>query len=429
MAYQKAILKNGTRVVLVPHRDTAAATLLVLYEVGSRYETAKLNGAAHFIEHMMFKGTTKRPNTMTISRDLDSVGADYNAFTGKDYTGYYIRLQADKLPLAVDMLDDMVHHSLYREKDIVSERKVIHEEIHMYDDNPMMLVDDLLEEEVFRGSTLGWRISGTDATMNGINRAPMLAFRNAFYVPARTVVAVAGRFDEKEVLKMLEASFGRGAKKREPKSFPKFSVAKAGYRGVRVRLHHKETEQVQVALGWPAYGLADSRLASLSLMSIILGGTMSSRLFLSVREKEGLAYFIRSSMGAYQDVGTFSIQAGLAKAPVHKALGIIMRETAKLKSTLVTTEELTRAKEYVKGKMLLNLEESSNLAEWYAKQELLQRKVASPEEKLARIFAVTREDIRRVAQDILKPSRMTLVAIGPYSEKDKPAFAKHAAAL
>src|SRR5260221_3780409 len=146
------------------------------------------------------------------------------------------------------MLDDMVHHSLYREKDIVSERKVIHEEINMYDDNPMMLVEDLLEEEMFRGSTLGWRISGTDETMNGIERAPMLKFRNAFYVPARTVVAVAGRFDEKEVLAMLEKTFGRRPKKREPKSFPRFSISKAGFRAPRVRRHRKETEQVPVPL-------------------------------------------------------------------------------------------------------------------------------------------------------------------------------------
>ena len=429
MTYRKHVLKNGTRVVLVPHGDTAAATILVLYEVGSRYETKSLNGAAHFIEHMMFKGTTKRPDTMTISRDLDSVGADYNAFTGKDHTGYYIRLQADKLPLAVDMLDDMVHRSLYREKDISSERKVIHEEIHMYDDNPMMLVDDLLEEEMFRGSTLGWRISGSDATMNGIKRTPMLAFRNAFYVPARTVVAVAGRFDEKEVIAMLEATFGSRPKKREPKSFPKFFVSKAGYRGPRIRLHRKETEQVQVALGWPSYGLGDARLAAQSVLSIILGGTMSSRLFLSVREKEGLAYFIRSSANPYQDVGSFSIQAGLAKAPVHKALDIIMRETMKMKKSLVTNEELTRAKDYVKGKMLLGLEESSHLAEWYAKQELLQRKVATPEEKLARIFAVTREDVRRVAEDIFRPARVSLVAIGPYDEGDTAAFKKHTFAV
>lgn len=425
--FKKVILKNGTRVILVPHSDTAAATLLVQFEVGSRYENTVLHGGSHYIEHMMFKGTERRPSTMSISRDLDSVGADYNAFTSKDYTGYYIKLQADKLPLAVDMLEDMLYHSLYRPKDLESERKVILEEIHMYEDNPLMFVEEIMEEELYNDSTLGWRISGTDKTMHKIMRENLVRYRDAYYVPSRTVISVAGKFDETEVLKMLEEKFGTKTEKKAPKHFLPFSFAKAGYRRPRIRLHHKDTEQVQVAFGFPAYGYEDSRLAALSVMSIILGGTMSSRLFMSVREKEGLAYAIRASISPYQDVGHVVIQAGLAKEPLHRALALIMKELVSLKKKNVTTEELQRAKEYVKGKMLLGLEDSSQLADWFARQELLQKKIGTPEEKLAKLFAVTKEDVRRAANDVFRSSRTTAAIIGPYD--DAAPFVKHAMTL
>jgi predicted Zn-dependent peptidase len=425
--YTKHILSNGTRVILVPHRDTSAATLLALFEVGSRYETLPLNGASHYIEHMMFKGTERRPSSLAITRDLDSVGADYNAFTSKDYTGYYIRLQADRLPLAIDMLEDMLFRSLYRPKDLESERKVILEEIRMYEDNPSMFVEEIMEEELYRGSTLGWRISGTVGTMAKMKRAPLVAYRDRHYVPARTVLAVAGKYDEAELLPLLERTFGARPRRREPRAFAPFSAARAGYRKPRVRLHFKDTEQVQVSFGFPAYAYKDDRMAALSVMSIILGGTMSSRLFMSVRERLGMAYFIRSSPNPYQDTGHLAVQAGLAKDRIHKALGTIAKELARIAAKAVTDEELSRAKEYVKGKMLLNLEDSSHLAEWYAKQELLQRRIRTPEERIARAFAVTKDDVRAVAKDVFRPSRMTVAVIGPYN--DPAPFARHADAL
>ncbi len=425
--YRKATLKNGTRVVFVPHRDTAAATVLALYEVGSRHEALSTNGAAHYIEHMMFKGTSRRKDTMSISRDLDSVGADYNAYTYKDHTGYYIRLTADRLPLAVDMLDDMLHRSLFRPKDLKSELNVILEEIRMYEDNPMSLAEDLMEEVLFDGSPLGWKISGTVETMKGMKRNALLAFRNAHYVPARCVVAVAGKFDETETLALLEKTFGRAPKKKEPKPYAHF--AHAVQKRPRVAIHHKDTEQVQIVMGFPGYSYADPRLPALNVLGIILGGTMSSRLFLSVREKEGLAYFVRSSASPFQDTGAFVVQAGLARERVHKAMAIIMKELAKIATKDVTSEELNRAKEYVKGKTLLNLEDSSHLAEWYARQELLQRRVMSPEERVARVFAVTKEDVRRAAKDVFVANRMALAVVGPYSQADAPAFLKHASLL
>lgn len=410
-------LKNGMRVVFVPHADTAAATVLVLYEVGSRYETDALAGASHFIEHMMFKGTKRRPDTTTISRELDSVGADYNAFTGKDLTGYYIRLQAAKLPLAVDMLHDMLYKSLFTQKDLDSERKVIFEEIRMYEDNPSSAVDDKLEAELFRGSSLERLISGTVKTMTGIGRKKLLAYRNAHYVPEKTVIAVAGKFDENETLAMLEKTFGTVAKKKAPPAFKKFSVAKAGYRTPRIKVEHRDTEQVQLAMGWPSYGYSDARLHALRLMTIILGGNMSSRLFLEVREKRGLAYSVRASSGPFQDIGNVTISAGLSKERVQEAVMVICKELVRITETLVTKEELERAKEYYKGKMVLGLEDSSSLAEWFAKQELLTKSVATPDERLADTMNVTREDIRAVARDIFRKARTSVSVNGPLDAK------------
>lgn len=426
ITHELITLSNGTRVLLVPHRDTAAATLLALYEVGSRYETKAMNGASHFIEHMMFKGTSRRPTTMAISRDLDAVGADYNAFTYKDMTGYYVRLQAEKLGLAVDILEDMLYHSVFRPKDVDAERKVIYEELRMYDDNPMMVVEERMEEELYRGSSLGWRIGGTVATMNGIGRDALVAYRDRHYVPSKTVLALAGRFEREAAVAMLERSFGKVRRRSAPAPYKPFSRP-SSTRGAAVRIETKETEQVQLAMGWPAYRYGDPRLPALKIMSIILGGTMSSRLFMSVREKRGLAYSIHATANPYQDVGNVTVQAGLAKDRFDDAMKVIMAELGRMKGKEVTSEELSRAQEYFKGKMVLNLEDSSRLADWYARQELLQRRVQTPEERIAEMFAVTKADVRRAAADVFRGSRAAIAVIGPL--KDAAPVKRHLAVL
>ncbi|MFH1046752.1 MAG: pitrilysin family protein [Patescibacteria group bacterium] len=409
-------LKNGIRVITVPHAETAAVTVLALYEVGSRYETAALSGASHFIEHMMFKGTRRRPTTLDISRDLDSVGADYNAFTAKDYTGYYIKLQSGRLSLAVDMLDDMIYHSAYRAKDINSERQVILEELRMYEDNPMMLVEELVEEELYGGSPLGQRIGGTVQSVSALRREALMAYRDKYYVPSRTVLAVAGRFDETEMQQLLNQKFGSTKANGQPRSYQRFDLAKAGYRAPRVRVHERDTEQVQAAIMFPAFGYGDRRLAALKVLAIILGGTMSSRLFTTVREREGLCYYIRAYPNSYQDIGDFSIQAGLSKDRVERALQLIIHELSLIKSKPVTAEELRRAKEYIKGKTLLSLEDSSHQADWFAKQELLTRTIATPEQRLALIETVTRDEVQQVAREIFRANRLSLAIIGPYKD-------------
>lgn len=413
MTHTRKHLDNGIRVMLVPHGGTTAVTVLVLYEVGSRYESPKLNGASHFIEHMMFKGTKRRPTTLDISRDLDSVGADYNAFTGKDYTGYYVKLQAEKMGLAVDLLDDMIYSSVYRTGDVDSERQVILEELRMYEDNPIMFVEELVEEELYRGSPLGMRIGGTVKSVNGLTRAGLVAYRDRHYVPSRTVIAVAGNFEPEAALKLLNRKFGRRKGKGRPTAFVR--ATKSGYAAPRVRVHRRDTEQVQLAIGFPAYPYGHPKLPALNVLSIILGGTMSSRLFTAVREREGLCYFIRSAASPYQDIGDITIQAGLAKDRLERAMKIIIRELRRMKDRQVTSEELARAKDYVKGKLALSLEDSSHQADWYAKQELLMKKVMTPEQRLARVFRVTKDDVAKVANDVFRSGRASVAAIGPFS--------------
>jgi predicted Zn-dependent peptidase len=416
--YQKTTLKNGTRVIMVPSHDTQACTVLVLFEVGSRYENDKLAGASHFVEHMMFKGTKRRPTTMDISRDLDSVGADYNAFTGKDYTGYYIKLNAAKTELAVDMLHDMLFHSSYAHEECEREREVIKEEINMYEDNPMMMAEELLEQLVYKG-TLARPIAGTHATMDGIGRTMLVKYRDAQYAPSKMIVAVAGKIGP-EVPALLEATFGKVREpKRKPHGYPSSTLRRGG---PRLALKYKDTEQVQFTLGFPGFPYGHKKMAALSVLTTILGGGMSSRLFTEVRERRGLAYSVRASLSPYQDVGNLAIQAGLTKAKLDEGISVILKEIGKAVKSGVTAEELTRAKEYIKGKTVLGLEESSALAEFFAKQELLQRKIQTPEEKLAKIDAVTREDVKAVAREVFRTKDMSAALIGPF--KDKSRFMK-----
>jgi predicted Zn-dependent peptidase len=412
MRHELTTLSNGTRVVLVPHADTAAVTVYAMVEAGSRYETPATNGAAHFIEHLLFKGTTKRPTAVDVSRELDAVGADYNAFTGKDYTGYYVRLPAPRIGLATDMLSDMLFRSLFRPKDVASERLVINEEIRMYEDSPASLAEESMEEVMFADSPLGWRISGTVKTMAGITRKDLLKFHETYYVPSRTVLAVAGKFDRESTLASLERLFGHRAEPAKAAApFSPFAFPEAAK--PRVIAVQKKVEQTQLCLGFPAYGYGHKKLAALHVLSAILGGTMSSRLFVSVREKKGLAYSVRSSVGPYQDVGTLVVSAGVRTSEAVPALQLILKEVAAMRRKGVTPEELRRAKEYIKGKTVLALEDSSRLAEWFARQQLLERRVVTPEERLAMVAKVSAKDVLAAAAEVLDPARLTLGVVGP----------------
>ncbi|KKR84869.1 MAG: Processing peptidase [Candidatus Uhrbacteria bacterium GW2011_GWA2_41_10] len=415
-------LKNGLRTHLIPFEGPDAATLLVLCKVGSRYEDAPINGASHFIEHLMFKGTKRRPTTLDISRALDSVGAEYNAYTGKDLTGYYVKVDSHHLKLAVDVLHDMLFHSKFDKKELDRERGVIIEEINMYQDNPIMYSEELMEQAMFDGNTLGWQIAGSPETMRAMSRADILRYRDSHYIPSRMVIAAAGKIPE-EIEGWLDGTFGTVKETQtEPKEFSPFGVLPTR-RTPRIRIQHKETQQIQLAIGFPSYGLHDKRDAAARILGIILGGTMSSRLFVSIRERRGLAYMIRASQSPYEDIGNFTIQAGLEKARLDLALKTIMDELRLVKKRGVKPEELKLAKNYVHGKLMLHLEDSSDRAEYYARQELFRRKVETPEMYVKRLQRVNVQEVQQAAQDILDYERLCLGVIGPY--KTPAIFLKH----
>lgn len=409
-------LPNGMSVILVPQKGATSMTLLVLTRVGSRYETKDINGASHFIEHLMFKGTTKRPNTQMISRELDRYGAEYNAYTDKDVTGYYIKMDAEKTPLAVDMLHDMIFHSKYDPKEINRERGVIVEEINMYEDNPRMHIDDLLEEALFPNSTLGWNIAGPRETIKTVPREKLIRFRDAYYIPERMIVVVAGKI-QPGVMPLLTKTFGsvhRQGGKDDP--FDPFCAPAKLHDPVAFQ--DKQTEQVQAGIAFHGLPLGHEDLAAAGLLATILGGTMSSRLFIQIRERRGLCYSINASHQAREDVGIFSVLSGLDKKRVPEAIAAIIAELKKTTKSSVTAEELRRAKDHIRGRTMLAFEDSATQAEWYAKQWLFQKKAETPEEKMKRFEKVTAAQILKVAKKIFRPEVMASAVIGPFGTKE-----------
>lgn len=416
MVSKRMKLGNGTRVLFAPLRETKAVTVLILFPVGSRHERKELNGASHFLEHLFFKGTTNRPSTLEISKELDGVGAEFNAFTGKDHTGYYVKVSADKLELALDILADMLYNSLFDPKEIERERGVVIEEINMYEDNPMMHLDDIFEQLLFRGSSLGWMIAGPRTVIRNVTREQLMTYKSQFYTPHNVLLTVAGRFRERTATALVKKFFGSYSGPRRQSHFTRFHPSQ---RRPAVDVKFRETEQVQLGLGFPAYGYKHPRLPALSLLATILGGNMSSRLFINIRERLGLAYFIRAETGVYQDTGSFLVRAGLERRRLHEGIRRIWEELQSVKRRNVSDEELLRAKEYIKGKIILGLEDSEHIADWVGKQLLLRGVIETPEQKIKKIFAVTRDEIRRAAHAIMNKQRLNLALIGPYRSKQE----------
>ncbi len=414
-------LKNGTRVHLVPTEGTEATTLLVLFKVGSRNESLPVWGGSHFVEHLMFKGTKKRGTTLDISRELDRYGAEYNAYTGKDLTGYWVKIESGKIGVAVDLLHDMLFHSKFDATEMTREKKVIIEEIKMYEENPIMHIEDLLEEAMFDGHVLGRNIAGTAKSMIAMKRNDVVTYHKNYYVPENMVVVMAGSVP-KNALAMIQKTFGGVSSKKMKRLDEPFAGVLAA-KSIRARIQTKPVEQIQLALGFPTGGRAHKDMDALKLLASILGGTMSSRLFVEVREKRGLCYTVRAGLDAYDDVGVFQIRAGLDAKRLKEAMKVIIDEVKKVVKDGVSAKELQMAKDNVRGGMLLQLEDSSASAEFVARQELFLREVLTPEERMKRFDAVTREDVLRAAREVLDFRLMSAAGIGPY--KTTTEFLKH----
>lgn len=376
---------------------------------GSRYEPEHLGGISHFLEHMVFKGTAKRPNTLDIASAVDGVGGEFNAFTSKEYTGFYIKTAAKDIELAIDLLADMLFHSKFETEEIERERGVILEEMNMYLDSPRDRVGEIYDHLVYPNHALGRDVIGTRESLANINRQHLIDYINKWYSPNNMVVGVAGGFDSETVRKLAQKPFFD----RPLQELDSYDPASGSQNEPGIISIAKDTDQTHLVLGVRAYSFTDPRRYALALLNIILGGNMSSRLFTQIRERRGLAYAVHTGIDNYLDAGTFNCQVGLDHSRVEETVKVILDQFAQIKHTEVPEEELQRAKSYLRGKLSLSLEDPLGLNMYVTKQQLLRGKVISPEEYLQEIDTVTGHDIQMVAQDIFQESKLNLAIISP----------------
>lgn len=408
-------LKNGLRLVTIPMPQIESLTVLVGIGAGSRYETKRVNGLFHFIEHMAFKGTKKRPSTADIASEVDAVGGFFNAFTDKEFTGYFIKLAAKHNQLAFDILSDMLTNSLFKKEEIEREKGVIIEEINMYEDTPTRRVWEVFLRLLYGNNPMGWDIAGEKESILKIKREDFLNYINKLYSPENMTVTVAGKLNQAEINKLTNKYFGRLKKKGKKRT----KTIKLYQKSSKTRLVFKKTEQAHFCLGVPGYELSHPDRFVLGVLTTILGGGMSSRLFIQIRERRGLAYYVSCTPDFYTDSGYLLVNAGIRLKKIDEAIRVTLAEFQNLVTKKVSPRELKKAKEFLKGNLILALEDSWRVASRYAHQVLMEEKIRTPEETLKLIEEVTPDDIQRVAKHIFKPKNLNLAIIGPYKEESR----------
>jgi len=418
--YKKNKLSNGLRVVTVPVKNAKSVTVLILVGTGSKYETKDNNGISHFLEHMFFKGTKKRPNTLAISETLDKIGGQYNAFTSKEVTGFWAKVDKKHTDVALDWISDLFLNSTFDKEELEREKGVVTEELNMYLDTPTSYVSELFEDLLYGDQPAGWRIVGEKETIDAFNHEKLIDYYKNHYSNANTVVCVAGDVNAKQVEGKIKKLFAKiEIREHATKPATKEIQGKSG-----ILLHYKKTDQTHFCLGVRAYDMYDPRRYALSLMSVILGGNMSSRLFISVRERHGLGYYIHTSFEGTTDAGYLVTQAGIKNDSLEKAVELVLKEYRDLKNNKITQKELKKAKDYLRGATSLSLDSTDSQASYYASQEVMGEKMMTPEEKLNMIDKVSINDIKKVAEDIFKNEKLNLAVIGPFEEKDKERLEK-----
>jgi len=409
-------LKNNATLITVPVVGTEATTVLVLFPVGSRYENEKLSGASHFVEHLMFKGTVKRPNAQDVARTVEEHGAEYNAFTSKDFTGYYIKIDHAQIKIAFDLLSDMLFHSKFDPKEIERERGVIVEELRMYEDNPTMAVDQLFDRILFPNNPLGRDVGGVKQTVRAMTRTELFQYYKKAYRPENTVVVVAGKIKESEA-KNLACVFEKETDKQPTnfdwEKFEKFSWPKNILLKNRVAVSTRTVDQTHIILGFPGLPNNHKDRYTLGVLLNILGGGMTSRLFVEVRERRGLAYMVRAGGVSYRDVGVVQIQSGLDSARLKEAVKVIKNELKKISTKKVSAKELASAKTNILGRLTLALEDSSFQADWFAKQFWFSNKIETYEDLKKHVNKVTVADVLRLAKKLFDWKQVRVAAIGP----------------
>lgn len=420
MKYHLKKLKNGVRVLTVPMHSLESATVTVWVKVGSRYEDKKKAGLSHFLEHMVFKGSKKRPTAKEIADAVDSIGAEINAGTSKEWTNFYIKTPVASIETAFDVLSDMVLNPILGEEEIEREKGVIIEEMRVYKDTPLWSIGEYFETLIFQGNNLGREIIGTEKTVSGATRDDFVRYRKLHYSSNNIVITVAGGIDRKKaesLAKKYFSSVGKGKRN----SFGKFRETQ---KSPKLLVKYQKNEQGHLVIGFPAGKRGDKDRFTEAVIAAILGGGMSSRMFTEVREKRGLAYAVKTAREKYSDIGYIETYAGVDLKRVNEAIKVIIDQYFGLSEGRypVSKAELKKAKDFMKGQIALSLEDTKNVNSFFGEKELLLGKAETPEEVLASIDKVTMADVERVSRNVFKKNKLNLAIVGPF--KGKSTFEK-----
>lgn len=411
-------LPNGMRLITYDMPSLSSVTVLAMVGVGSRFEAKNNIGISHFLEHLPFKGTENYPSSLALAEAIDGVGGKHNAFTSKEYTGYWVKLAAEKLALALDVVSDLLLTPRLRPEDIEMERGVILEEINMYEDDPQSKVGLLFDELVYAGSPLGWSTAGYKETVSALEQKDFLRHYNAYYDPTNVVVGVVGNLkSQNSNLKTeVEKYFSKG---KERKGGGRKQLGGGQQTLPRVKVFYKKTEQAHFHLGYPGFGWDDERKHALLIMSTILGGNSSAWLFNEIREKRGLAYYAYAGSDLNQKAGSLVAYEGVKLDKIEEAITVTLEQFAKMAEGKVKQSEVDRAKEYIVGKTSLDLEDSAAMANLMVRRLLLENKAESVETMLQKVQAVTTDQVKAVARDIVVNSRLNLALVGPFKDDGK----------
>ncbi len=410
--YQEHTLDNGLRIMMVPVNSFQSVSIGIFVRIGARYEDEAESGMAHFIEHMLFKGTTHRPSAKLIAEAIEGVGGVSNAYTGQETTVYYAKVAASQVNTAINFLADLVKNPLFDPAEFEKERRVIGEEINMVYDIPDSWINILIDEVIWPHHPLGQSIAGTHQSLANISRQSLISFFRQSYHPKNLLITVGGAFEPEEVVAEFTSLLGDW----DAASIPTFKSAPKPQSEVRYHIENRSIEQGHLCLALPGFSRVHPDRYALSVLNTILGDGMSSRLFLKIREEKGLAYAVDSGLTFLQDTGAFVVYAGVDPRRAVETLQAILDELERLRSEPIPAEELHKAKEYLKGRLVLGLEDSYSRAAWVASQALLMDTIKSPEEVLAAYDAISKADVEAVAKKVINPSAYSLAVIGPFGD-------------
>jgi predicted Zn-dependent peptidase len=418
MNYKKKVLKNGLRIIAVPIKGASSVTIMSLIETGSEYEDKKNNGISHFLEHMCFKGTKKRPKAGDIALEFNSMGAQNNAFTAEEVTGYWGKAHVKHTDKILDIIADMYLNPTFPEKDLEIEKGVVIEEINMYEDLPQRIVQEVFNELLYGDQPAGRSIAGPKENIRSFGRNDFLNYRKQHYVASATTIVVAGDIETNDIFKKVSKAFSEipASKKSPKKKVSEKQIEPA------VKLKYKETDQTHLILGMRAYNIYDKKMPALRLLSAVLGRGMSSRLFQKMRDELGLCYYVRSETGDFTDHGFFAVSAGVDSSRVEEGVEGILGELKRIRDEKIPESELRKAKDYMIGNMYLNLESSDSLAQFFGFQEIFKEKIKTPKDIEKEIEKITANDISKVAKEIIQNKKLNLAIVGKY--KDESRFKK-----